>query len=59
MDMTMRNIVTFVASIALDGDAVIMSPACASFDMFRDYKDRGEQFVAAVKSLERHDQSAD
>jgi UDP-N-acetylmuramoylalanine--D-glutamate ligase len=30
---------------------VLLSPACASFDMFRDYRHRGEAFAAAVKSL--------
>lgn len=33
------------------GDVVLLSPACASFDMFRDYEDRGEQFRKIVKSL--------
>ncbi len=36
---------------ALPGDAVLLSPACASFDMFRDYKHRGEVFAAAVRAL--------
>jgi UDP-N-acetylmuramoylalanine--D-glutamate ligase len=36
---------------ASKGDVVLLSPACASFDMFRDYKDRGEQFKKIVKGL--------
>ncbi len=34
------------------GDAVLLSPACASFDMFKSYSDRGEQYVAAVRRLQ-------
>jgi UDP-N-acetylmuramoylalanine--D-glutamate ligase len=30
---------------------VLLSPACASFDMFRDYKHRGDAFAAAVRAL--------
>ncbi len=40
------------ASLALPGDAVLLSPACASFDMFRDYSHRAEVFSAAVSSLQ-------
>ena len=35
----------------LDAQAVLLSPACASFDMFRDYKHRGDVFAAAVRRL--------
>jgi UDP-N-acetylmuramoylalanine--D-glutamate ligase len=39
-------------SLAKRGDAVLLSPACSSFDMFRDYKHRGDEFVRAVRALE-------
>lgn len=37
--------------LANAGDRVLLSPACASFDMFRDYNDRGDQFRALVEAL--------
>jgi UDP-N-acetylmuramoylalanine--D-glutamate ligase len=40
------------AQVAGAGDAVLLSPACASFDMFRDYRHRGEVFAAAVSGLD-------
>jgi UDP-N-acetylmuramoylalanine--D-glutamate ligase len=48
---TLENAVRRAAQIARPGEAVLLSPACASFDMFRDYKHRGDAFVAAVKGL--------
>ena len=38
-------------SLAEKGDIVLLSPACASFDLFRNYEDRGHQFKDAVKAL--------
>jgi UDP-N-acetylmuramoylalanine--D-glutamate ligase len=47
----MHEAVAQAAAVALSGDAVLMSPACASFDMFDNYGHRAEVFVQAVASL--------
>lgn len=47
----MKEIVSAAQAQANAGDVVILSPACASFGMFENYKDRGDQFVAAVERL--------
>ena len=46
-----RGAVTLAAGRAQPGDAVLLSPACASFDMFRNYAHRAEVFVDAVQAL--------
>jgi UDP-N-acetylmuramoylalanine--D-glutamate ligase len=48
---SMREAVHAARELAQRGDAVLLSPACSSFDMFRDYKDRGDVFAAEVRAL--------
>jgi UDP-N-acetylmuramoylalanine--D-glutamate ligase len=48
---SMEEAVTQAATMARSGDAVLLSPACSSFDMFRNYEHRAEVFRAAVKQL--------
>ncbi|HXV69651.1 MAG TPA: UDP-N-acetylmuramoyl-L-alanine--D-glutamate ligase [Nitrospira sp.] len=48
---TLREAVEEVAARAAAGEVVLLSPACASFDMFADYQDRGRQFKALVQAL--------
>ncbi len=48
---TLRDAVDLAAQGASPGDVVLLSPACASFDMFADYQDRGRQFKALVHAL--------
>ena len=48
---TLKQAIELAASGACAGEVVMLSPACASFDMFVDYQDRGRQFKALVQSL--------
>ncbi|MEP6608818.1 MAG: UDP-N-acetylmuramoyl-L-alanine--D-glutamate ligase [Burkholderiaceae bacterium] len=48
---TLEKAVTLTAKHAKSGDAVVLSPACASFDMFRNYAHRGEAFENAVREV--------
>jgi UDP-N-acetylmuramoylalanine--D-glutamate ligase len=49
---TMCEVVELANANATQGDVVILSPACASFGMFKNYSDRGDQFIAAVNGLQ-------
>ena len=49
----MAEAVRWCAAQTRRGDAVLLSPACASFDMFRDYAHRASVFVDVVRGLER------
>jgi len=49
---SMRQAVKMAASAARAGDTVLLSPACASFDMFENYEQRGEEFKAEVFNLQ-------
>jgi UDP-N-acetylmuramoylalanine--D-glutamate ligase len=46
-----QEAVHVAAKMSKPGETVLLSPACASFDLFKNYEDRGRQFKAAVKSL--------
>ena len=48
---TMSKIVESARSVAQSGDVVLLSTACASFGLFKNYKDRGDQFRTAVQAL--------
>jgi len=48
---SLEDAVQRAAALASPTEAVLLSPACASFDMFRDYRHRGEVFAAAVRRL--------
>ena len=52
---SLEEAVELAARIAHKGEAVLLSPMCSSFDMFKDYAERGEVFIKAVKNLKRQE----
>ncbi len=50
---SMEDAVNQAAGLAVTGETVLLSPACASFDMYKNYGKRGEAFVNCVRSLDR------
>ena len=47
----MKDAVNAAYHLAKKGETVLLSPCCASFDLFKSYEDRGDQFKACVRSL--------
>ena len=48
---SMEEAVSKAYNLAVKGDTVLLSPCCASFDLFKSYEDRGEQFKICVRNL--------
>ena len=48
----MKDCVAACAAAAQPGDTVLLSPCCASFDLFRNMGDRGDQFKALVRAMQ-------
>ncbi|MFQ5848571.1 MAG: UDP-N-acetylmuramoyl-L-alanine--D-glutamate ligase [Candidatus Methylomirabilales bacterium] len=56
---SLEEAVHAAAALAVVGDVVLLSPACASFDMFRDFEERGRVFKAAVRRLRNRGEGED
>ena len=48
---SMADAIDAARRMAQPGDTVLLSPCCASFDLFKSYEDRGDQFKACVRAL--------
>jgi UDP-N-acetylmuramoylalanine--D-glutamate ligase len=48
---TFDDVLTTASGLARPGDVVLLSPACSSYDMFRNFEERGDRFRAAVEAL--------
>jgi UDP-N-acetylmuramoylalanine--D-glutamate ligase len=49
---SLEEAVTMASRLAISGDVVLLSPACASYDMFRDFEERGQVFARTVETLD-------
>jgi UDP-N-acetylmuramoylalanine--D-glutamate ligase len=52
---SIEDAVRLAFTMADPGSTVLLAPACASWDQFRDYRERGDRFAAAVRSLHEVD----
>ena len=50
---SLKEAVEACRKAAVTGDTVLLSPCCASFDLFSSYEDRGEQFKQAVREMKK------